>query len=135
MTLNAWSDAKQQITPEMLKIIYENLNFREKLDQHPQAMSELDSFRQKVNLVDAQLIKLMADRFQIIKQIGEYKREQNLAIYQPNRWQDVMESRIRAGVNKGMTEKFMKNLLFAIYEESVKKQEAQLKEVPTSSKV
>ena len=120
MTLNAWSDAKQQITPEMLKIIYENLNFREKLDQHPQAMSELDSFRQKVNLVDAQLIKLMADRFQIIKQIGEYKREQNLAIYQPNRWQDVMESRIRAGVNKGMTEKFMKSLLFAIYEESVK---------------
>ena len=135
MTLNAWSDAKQQIIPEMLKIIYENLNFREKLDQHPQAMSELDSFRQKVNLVDAQLIKLMADRFQIIKQIGEYKREKNLSIYQPNRWQDVMESRIRAGANKGMTEKFMKNLLFAIYEESVKKQEAQLKEVPTSSKV
>lgn len=132
---NAWSDAKQQVTPEMLKIIYENLNFRETLDEHPEAISELDSFRQKVDLVDAQILELMADRFQIIKQIGEYKREQNLAVYQPNRWQDVMESRIRAGVKKGMTEKFMKSFLFAIHEESVKKQEAQLKEAPKSSKV
>lgn len=132
---NAWSDAKQQVTPEMLKIIYENLNFRETLDQHPEAISELDSFRQKVDLVDVQILELMADRFQIIKQIGEYKREQNLAVYQPSRWQNVMESRIKAGVKKGMTEKFMKSLLFAIHEESVKKQEAQLKEVPTSSKV
>ncbi len=132
---NAWSDAKQQVTPEMLKIIYENLNFRETLDQHPEAISELDSFRQKVDLVDVQILELMADRFQIIKQIGEYKREQNLAVYQPSRWQNVMESRIKTGVKKGMTEKFMKSLLFAIHEESVKKQEAQLKEVPTSSKV
>lgn len=131
----AWSDAKQQVTPDMLKIIYENLNFRETLDEHPEAISELDSLRQKVDLVDAQILELMADRFQIIKQIGEYKREQNLAVYQPNRWQDVMESRIRAGVKKGMTEKFMKSFLFAIHEESVKKQEAQLKEAPTSTKV
>ncbi len=132
---NAWSDAKQQITPDMLKIICENLNFRETLEEHPEAISELDAFRQKVDLVDAQILELMADRFQIIKQIGEYKKEQNLAVFQPNRWQDVMQSRIKAGVKKGMTEKFMKSLLFAIHEESVKKQEAQLKEVPTSSKV
>lgn len=132
---NAWSDAKQQITPDTLKIIYENLNFRETLDEHSEAISELDKFRQKVDLVDSQLIELMSDRFQVIKQIGEYKKEQNLAVYQPNRWQGVMESRIKSGVSKGMTEKFMKNLLFAIHEESVKIQEAQLKEVGVAKKV
>ena len=132
---NAWSDAKQQITPDTLKIIYENLNFRESVDEHSEVLSELDKFRQKVDLVDSQLIELMADRFQVIKQIGEYKKEQNLAVYQPNRWQGVMESRIKSGVTKGMTEKFMKNLLFAIHEESVKIQEAQLKEAGIANKV
>lgn len=125
---NAWSDAKQQITPDMLKIIYENLNFRETLDNHPEAINELDKFRQKVDLVDNQIIELLADRFQMIKQIGEYKQEHNLAVFQPNRWQDVMESRIKSGVQKNITEKFMKSFLFAVHEESVKMQEAQLKE-------
>ncbi len=127
---NAWSDAKQQITPDTLKIIYENLNFRETLDKHPEAISELDEFRQKIDLVDDQIIELLSDRFQMIKQVGEYKREHNLAVYQPNRWHNVMESRISAGVNKNMTEKFMKSFLFAVHEESVKTQEAQLKEKP-----
>ncbi|MBO3700049.1 bifunctional 3-deoxy-7-phosphoheptulonate synthase/chorismate mutase type II [Roseivirga sp. E12] len=125
---NAWSDAKQQVTPDTLKIIYENLNFRETLDKHPEAISELDEFRQKIDLVDTQIIELLSDRFQMIKQIGEYKREHNLAVYQPNRWHDVMESRINSGVKKNMTEKFMKSFLFAVHEESVKMQEAQLKE-------
>ncbi len=125
---NAWSDAKQQITPDMLKIIYENLSFRETLDKHPEAINELDEYRQKIDLVDTQLIELLADRFQIIKQIGEYKQKHNLAVFQPSRWQDVMESRIKSGVQKNMTEKFMKSFLFAVHEESVKTQEAQLKE-------
>ena len=132
---NAWSDAKQQVTPETLKIIYENLNFRETLDKHPEAISELDEFRQKIDLVDTQIIELLADRFQMIKQVGEYKREHNLAVYQPNRWHNVMESRISAGVKKNMTEKFMKSFLFALHEESVKMQEAQLKEVKSSKQV
>lgn len=125
---NAWSDAKQQITPETLKIIHSNLNFRETIDEHPEALTELEQLRQKIDLLDTQLIEMMAERFQIVNQVGEYKREHNLAVFQPGRWQDVMGSRIKSGIQKGMTEKFMKNMLFAIHEESVKKQEAQLKE-------
>lgn len=131
---NAWSDAKQQITPDTLKIIYESLIFREFVSDHPEVVSELDKFRHKVDLLDTQIIELMAERFGIIDQIGEYKKERNLAVYQPDRWQDVMESRINEGMKRNMTEKFMKSLLFAIHEESVKKQEAQLKEVPSTSK-
>lgn len=131
----AWSDAKQQVTPEMLKIIYENLNFRESIDKHPEAITELEQLRQKIDLMDAQIIEMFADRFNIIKQVGDYKREHNLAVYQPGRWQEVMESRIKSGMKKNMTEKFMKSLLFAIHEESVKMQEAQLKEAKSSVKV
>ncbi len=131
---NALSDSKQQITPETLKIIYENLAFRDTIDEHPEVISELDKFRHKIDLLDSQLLELLAERFDVIQHIGEYKREHNLAVYQPDRWQSVMESRIKAGVNKNLTEKFMKNLLFAIHEESVKKQEAQLKEAATVQK-
>lgn len=131
----AWSDAQQQITPETLKIIYESLNFRETIHQHPEAINELDEFRQKVDLLDTQIIELLSDRFQVIKQVGEYKRDHNLAVYQPDRWQVVMESRIKAGTKRNMTEKFMKNLLFAIHEESVKMQEAQLKETGMAKRI
>lgn len=131
---NAWSDAKQQITPDTLKIIYESLIFREFVGDHPEVVSELDKFRDKVDLLDTQIIELLAERFGIIDQIGEYKKERNLAVYQPDRWQDVMQSRINEGMKRNLTEKFMKSLLFAIHEESVKKQEAQLKEVPSTSK-
>jgi chorismate mutase len=131
---NAWSDAKQQITPDTLKIIYESLIFREFVSDHPEVVSDLDKFRHKVDLLDTQIIELLSERFGVIDQIGEYKKERNLAVYQPDRWQDVMQSRINEGMKRNMTEKFMKSLLFAIHEESVKKQEAQLKEVPSTSK-
>lgn len=130
---NAWSDAKQQITPDTLKIIYESLIFRESVEDHPEVISELDKFRHKVDLLDTQIIELLAERFDIVDQIGDYKREHNLAVYQASRWQDVMQSRVNEGMNRKMTEKFMKSLLFAIHEESVKKQEAQLKEARTTS--
>ena len=131
---NAWSDAKQQITPDTLKIIYESLIFRELVSDHPEVVSELDKFRHKVDLLDTQIIELLAERFNVIEQIGDYKKERNLAVYQPDRWQDVMQSRINEGMKRNMTEKFMKSLLFAVHEESVKKQEAQLKEVPSTNK-
>ena len=86
-----------------------------------------------MDLLDTQIIELLAERFDIVEQIGEYKREHNLAVYQASRWQDVMQSRVNEGMNRKMTEKFMKSLLFAIHEESVKKQEAQLKEARTTS--
>ena len=130
---NAWSDAKQQITPDTLKIIYESLIFREFVNDHPEVVSELDEFRHKVDLLDTQIIELLAERFGVIKHIGEYKRARNLAVYQPDRWQDVMNSRVKEGMSKNMTEKFMKSLLFAVHEESVKLQEAQLKEVRSTT--
>ena len=130
---NAWSDAKQQITPDTLKIIYESLIFRESVEDHPEVISELDKFRHKVDLLDTQVIELLAERFDLVEQIGEYKRDHNLAVYQASRWQDVMQTRVNEGMNRKMTEKFMKSLLFAIHEESVKKQEAQLKEARSTS--
>ncbi|MFT6828618.1 MAG: chorismate mutase, partial [Roseivirga sp.] len=126
---NAWSDAKQQITPDMLKIIYDSLIFRENVDEHPEMLTEIDKYRHKIDLLDSQILELFSERFKVIEQVGEYKREHNLAVYQPSRWQEVMDSRIQDGIKKNMTEKFMKSLLFAIHEESVKKQEAQLKEM------
>lgn len=131
---NAWSDAKQQITPDTLKIIYDSLIFREFVEDHPEVISELDKFRNKVDLLDTQIIELLAERFNVVEQIGHYKKERNLAVYQADRWQEVMQSRINEGMNRNMTEKFMKSFLFAIHEESVKKQEAQLKEVKSTSK-
>ena len=65
----------------------------------------------------------------LIDQIGAHKREHNLTVFQSDRWKEVMDSRTEKGVKKQLSEKFMKELLYCIHEESVKRQERQLREV------
>jgi chorismate mutase len=64
----------------------------------------------------------------MVDQIGFHKREHHLTVFQSDRWKEVMESRTQQGVNKHLSEKFMKELLYCIHEESVKRQEKQLRE-------
>ena len=62
----------------------------------------------------------------MIDQVGAYKKAHKLSVYQGGRWKDVLESRIKLGTEKDMSEKFMKNLLIAIHDESIKRQEKQI---------
>ena len=78
--------------------------------------------------MDDQLLDILQERFAVIDQIGSHKREHHLTVFQSDRWKDVMESRTVKGVAKNLSEKFMKELLYCIHEESVKRQERQLRE-------
>jgi len=126
----AWSDAAQQVTPEGLKEILSSLDYR-KVVEDQSSDEHLNQFRWMVDHIDKQLLDLLCERFGVIDQIGEFKRARKLAVFQPDRWQEVMNSRIEEGLNKNMSEKFMKNLLFAIHEESVKRQEFQISKKST----
>ncbi|HSJ69318.1 MAG TPA: chorismate mutase [Anditalea sp.] len=123
----AWSDAKQQVTPAQLKEILAAIDFKDTL-QEENPDQKLNDLRQAVDHLDDQLLDLLQERFTIIDQIGHYKRENHLTVFQPGRWKEVMESRTQKGVDKNLSQKFMKELLYTIHEESVKRQEKQLRE-------
>ncbi len=123
----AWSDAKQQVTPAALKEMINAIDFKEPMESM-KPDERLQDLRRAVDHMDDQLLDILQERFAIIDQIGSHKREHHLTVFQSDRWKEVMESRTQKGINKHLSEKFMKELLYCIHEESVKRQEKQLRE-------
>jgi chorismate mutase len=123
----AWSDAKQQVTPSRLKEMIDSIDFKQPLDL-AQGDEKLLDLRRAIDHLDDQLLDILQERFLIVDQVGAYKRARHLTVFQSDRWQEVMDSRTQKGVKKQLSEKFMKELLYCIHEESVKRQERQLRE-------
>lgn len=123
---NAWSDAKQQITPKSLKSLLGTLQVRHSLDETPELKSELDQQRQTIDVLDKQLIEILSQRFKTIRNIGEYKSQHNLSVFQRDRWDDVINSRLQQANSSGVGETFMRQLLMDIHDESIKLQEGSM---------
>ena len=105
----------------------QSIDFKEPLE-NMKPDERLQDLRRAVDHLDDQLLDILQERFAVIDQIGTHKREHHLTVFQSNRWKEVMESRTQKGVAKQLSEKFMKELLYCIHEESVMRQEKQLRE-------
>lgn len=114
----AWSDAAQQITPEVLNLILNTLVVR---DTH-QTTENLSLLRQQIDRVDRELLDVLARRMEVSRQIGRYKKEHSMPVVQAGRYNDVMRTRVSQGVEMGMGAEFMKTVLLAIHDESVRQQ-------------
>ena len=56
------------------------------------------------------------------RQIGEYKKDNNIAILQTSRWDAVLAKVVEKGREYGLSEKFLKDVFNAIHEASVETQ-------------
>ena len=123
----AWSDAKQQITPSRLDEIVTNLIVRENKFKKEDALKKLHSLRKEINIIDKELIQLLSNRMDISQEIGQEKKEKNVAILQPERWNEVLNKRVHEGKENGLSALFMERIYKAIHQESIKIQEDILK--------
>ena len=123
----AWSDAKQQITPERLDEITADLKIRKSAFEKESAVKKLNTLRKEINLIDNELIQVLSNRMQVSKKIGDVKKEQNVAVLQPNRWSEILKESILKGEEKGLSNQFMEKIYKAIHQESIKIQEEVLK--------
>ncbi len=114
----ALSDKAQQITPDTLKSLLNSLVIRE----CSQSTENLDELRRRIDASDDELIDLLARRMSISREIGIYKREHSMPVVQPLRYNSLMEQRIRQATKLGMSEPFIRIILEAIHEESVRQQ-------------
>lgn len=118
----ALSDARQQLTPDALKRLLESLVVREP-DSDSEAYKEnIDQLRSRIDVIDENLLGLLASRMQISRKIGEYKKENNIAILQTSRWDSILEDMVRKGADCGLSEKFVTAVFNAIHEASVQVQ-------------
>jgi len=115
----AWSDAKQQITPQRLSEILANLVVREKDIKNPEFISKLDSLRTQIDDSDEKLLEILTERFKLISEIGHYKKENNSTILQPERWFEILNDRKQLGEEMGLNTDFIDHLLKLIHKESV----------------
>ena len=114
----AWSDASQQITPEVLQLILDTLVIRET----NQTTESLTVLRRQIDILDNDLLELLAKRMRVSKEIGTYKKEHNMPILQAQRYDEILKNRIGQAEKMGMDGEFMKTVLMAIHEESIRQQ-------------
>lgn len=119
----AWSDAAQQVTPEVLDLILSTLVIRD----ITQTTENLTALRRQIDELDNSLLELLARRMRVAREIGQYKKEHNMPILQTDRYDEILKDRISQAEKMGMDVEFMKTVLVAIHEESVRHQQEVMK--------
>ena len=114
----AWSDAAQQVTPDILDYILNLLVIRE-TNQSTENLAEL---RKQIDECDDNLIQELAKRMRVAREIGTYKKEHGMTILQTGRYNEILEKRGSQGALCGMDSEFIKKVFEAIHEESVRQQ-------------
>lgn len=119
----ALSDARQQLTPEELRVMLgDRIVVREADSQEADYRKNIGQLRARIDVIDENLIALLKARMEISRMIGQYKKEHNIAILQLTRWDELIEDMIRKGCNEGMEERFLRAVFNDIHEESVRVQ-------------
>lgn len=121
----ALSDAQQQITPHALKSLLEGLHIPRNSDLGS-AQDHIDTQRQIMDSLDKEIIGLLSKRQEIGLLLGKLKQENDLSIYQPERWNDIVRSRKLWGHESNIDDAFAFDIFQRIHEESIRLQIAQL---------
>lgn len=115
---NAWSDAKQQVTPDVLDYILSLLVIRDE----KVTTEGIHALRKQIDELDNQLIELLAKRMRVCREIGQYKKEHNKTVLQTSRYNEILDKRGAQGVLCGMSSEFIRSVFEEVHEESVRQQ-------------
>jgi chorismate mutase len=126
---NAWSDAKQQITPQVLSIMLDDLVWRVK--HEADSATELTLLRERIDQVDDELLSLLNRRMKIADEVGIYKKQNNLTILQTARWNEILERAIAKGNTLTLSKEFLVKYFDAVHMESINHQNKVMNEVGT----
>lgn len=119
---NAWSDAKQQITPEVLKSMLDSMHWRKETVQNEDFQSALEAMRQQINQLDDELLQVLSTRMKVAQKIGEYKKNNEITILQTNRWNEILKRAVAKGGKLGLSDDFVTKYMDAVHMESINQQ-------------
>lgn len=114
----AWSDAKQQVTPDVLDYILSLLVIRD----DTVTTEGISQLRKQIDELDNQVMDVLAKRMRVCREIGQYKKEHNMTVLQAQRYNEILDKRGAQGTLCGMDSEFIKKIYEAIHEESVRQQ-------------
>jgi len=119
----AWSDAAQQITPEVYGQLISELVLR--TIDHPTDLAQntkLERLRKQIDMIDEEILSILASRMKIAREIGQYKKDHNMTILQSNRWKNVLDKYLELGNQHGLSDEFISKIIKSIHDESIEQQ-------------
>ena len=120
---NAWSDAKQQVTPERLVEIMRDLKIRKPSDEEAEYQAELGTLRAQIDVIDQAILDQLGKRMKVAESIGTLKKSKNVAVLQSKRWNEILGRMVLEGEERGLSEEFILRMFKAIHQESINHQE------------
>lgn len=119
----ALSDAAQQLTPEAFFAMVSRLVFPNELSDSAAFTGRMGTLREVVDEIDGQMLELLGQRMGLVREMGRLKLEQNVSTLQPHRWQEILEDRVTRGLERGLSEEFVLQLMQSVHEEAIRQQE------------
>ena len=118
----AWSDAKQQITPAELLQILSGITWRHENSDQAEFIHALARLREQINQIDDELMLLLGRRMKVSESIGQFKKDNNITILQTSRWNEILGKAMQEGKKFGLSTEFITKYLEAIHLESIQHQ-------------
>ncbi len=118
----AWSDAKQQVTPTRLKEMLDAIIWRKEDVASESYHEALEKLRQQINHLDDELMQILSHRMKVAERIGQYKKDNNITILQTNRWNEILDRVVKQGENLGLSNEFITKYFDAVHMESINHQ-------------
>ncbi|KXB48091.1 putative 3-deoxy-7-phosphoheptulonate synthase [Bacteroidales bacterium KA00344] len=114
----AWSDARQQVTPDILDYILSLLVVR----NESCTTEGIQQLRRQIDELDNQLLELLAKRMRVCREIGQYKKEHSMTVYQASRYSEILEKRNAQASLCGISPESVAHIFELIHQESVRQQ-------------
>ena len=80
--------------------------------------NKLENLRKEIDKIDSEIIQLLAKRFEIVKQIGVFKKENKLDVIDNRRFQKVLEKVANIAEKQGISKDFINDIYNIIHEYS-----------------
>jgi chorismate mutase len=118
----AWSDAKQQITPERLAEMLDSICWRKEDVPSEEYHAAMEKMRQQIDHLDDELMQILSERMKVAEKIALYKKQNNITILQTNRWNEILERSTAKGHKLGLSKEFITKYFDAVHMESINHQ-------------
>jgi chorismate mutase len=107
------------LKPAELAALIEHLIIRDTDSENIEFKDQLLRLRTEIDKIDFEVLELIASRLKLIQEIGIYKKENNITIFQPERWAQIVESRKKYGKEIHLSEEMILDLVKLIHRESI----------------
>lgn len=124
----ALSDADQQLAPKEFITLINRLTVKREINESVEFESNIKKLRLLIDQTDKHLVKILGERMDIVRKIGELKRKSDVSSLQPRRWKEIITTRIAEGKGYNLSEEFIFQIFESIHEEAIRQQGSKRKE-------